>query len=137
MKREITCQLQGSDVIQTTRILDDDGVLKSKNTVRLGDRDTVLAQLEEQVADAKIERDGTVSPKTAEPVPAADGQPGESVDFWVSGKTLYKVTTSRNAAGKVTSERTTPQGDWKTQMANAEERLKELTAVRDAVKAAK
>jgi len=137
MKREVTCRLDGSDVIQTTKVFGDKGELQSKNSIRLGDRDTVLSQMEEQVSDAKRDRDGIVSPKTTEPAPAGDGQPGESVDFWVSGKTIYKIVIRRNKDGKVTSENTTSLGDWKGRMANAEERLAELTVMRDAVKAAK
>lgn len=137
MKREVTCRLDGPDVIQTTKVFDDNGALQSKNSIRLGDRDTVLPQMEDQMAEAKRDRDGIVSPKTTEPAPAGDGQPGEAVDFWISGKTIYKIVIRRNKDGKVTSENTTSLGDWKNRMANAEERLAEITTVRDAVKAAK
>ena len=137
MKREVTCRLDGSDVIQTTKVLDDAGAIQSKNSVRLGDKTIVLSQVEAQVAEAKRDRDGIMSPKTSEPAPAADGAPGDENVFWISGKTLYKNTIRRNAAGKVVTESTSNEGDWKGKMANAEERLAELTTVRDAIAAAK
>lgn len=137
MKREVTCRLDGLDVIQTTKVFDDSGALQSKNVSRLGDRDMVLAQITSQTDEAKRDRDGIVSPKTTEPSPAGDGKPGEEIVFWISGKTIYRVSIRRNAAGKVTSENTTPLGDWKGRMANAEERLAELTTLRDAIAGAK
>lgn len=137
MKREITCRLDGADVIQTTRILDDKGELQSKNVARLGERDVVLAQMDEQLAEAKRDLDGIMSPKTSEPAPAADGAPGQEVVFWVSGKKLYRVTIRRNDQGKVMSENTSPEGDWKNRMVNAEERHAEIKQVRDAIAAAK
>lgn len=136
MKRTISCKLSGTDVVQTTTILNDDGSLRSERTIVLGDRDTVLAHLNDQVNEAKRDRDGATSPLSSKPA-AADGAAGETVEFYADGANLNRVTTQRKADGKLQSQRVEPLGNKSQILSNYEERLTELTTVRDAVAGAK
>lgn len=132
MKRTIACRLSGSDVVQTTTILNDDGSLHREQTITLGDRDTVLAQMDEQLAEAKRDRDGATAASTTKPA-AGDGAPGDTVEFYLDGTTLNKVETKRDAKGKLRSQRIEPLGNKSNQLAHLEERFQEIKTVRDAV----
>jgi hypothetical protein len=136
MKREISCTLSGENLVRTYRVLDDDGKLHSENVSVQGDRETVLAQLEAQVVEAKRDRDGMLNPVPSKPAPA-DGAPGEEVSFWLSGFTLYETRTRRGADGKFQSQQSQPLGPRRQRLENAEERLAEITKERDAAKNAK
>ena len=138
MKREIACKLDGSEVIQTTTVTDNKGVLQSENTIRLGDRDTVLGQIEEQVVEAERDRDGIAAATSAKPAPAAIGQPGaEEVLFHLSGGKVYKTVVRRNGQGKIAHQETRLDGPRANRIENSEERFRELTELRDAIKGAK
>lgn len=136
MKRTISCRLSGSEVVQTTTVLNDDGTLQSERTIVLGDRDVVLAHLNEQVTEAKRDRDGATAAPTTKPA-AADGAAGESVEFYLDGSTLNRVVTRRDGNGKLRSQRIEPLGNKSNQIAHFEERFAEITAMRDAVAGAK
>lgn len=137
MKREISCKLDGQEVIQTTIVTNDDGTFR-KSVVRLGDRDIVLGQIELQVAEALRDRDGIAAASSAEPVPAATGKPGaEEVYFHLVGRDVYRTTVRRNSQGKIASQETRQDGSRANRIENSEERLRELTEIRDAIKTAK
>ena len=137
MKRTLSCRLDGPDVVQTTTVLNDDGTLHSENISRLGEQSTVLDHLEAEVVGAKRDRDGCASPKTGKPAAPGDGVPGVEIVFWLDGRNVYRNEIQRNAKGKVTSQRTEPLGRWTDKLANLEERLAELTDMRDKVRDAK
>lgn len=136
MKREVSCRLSGPDVVQTTSTFDDDGKLQSENVLTLGDRESVLGHLEAQVSEAARDRDGIASPASKKPVPG-DGKPGEEVLFWLQGNTIYRVRIRRDRNGKFQGQETSLVGSRRNVLENAEERLAELTHLRDAVKSAK
>jgi len=136
MKTEVKCSLSGTNVVRTYSVFGDDGKLQSENVSVQGDRDTVLAQLEAQVVEAKRDRDGILNPGTSKPTPA-DGSAGEEVSFWTQAGTLYKTTTRRTGAGKFQSQSTEPLGTRSQRLENAEDRLAEITRERDAILAAK
>lgn len=137
MKREISCKLSGDDVLQTTSVYDDKGSLDSENTVALGNRDIVLAQIEEQLSEAKRDLEGASSPLASKPAPAGDGAPGVALAFFLQGSTLYKVETRRNSAGKLSSESTSKLGHLAGILENYKARHAEIRALRDAIASAK
>lgn len=135
MKREVSCTLAGNNVVRKFVVTEDDGRVHSETISVQGDKDTVLENLEKQVAEAKRDRDGILNP-TAKPSPS-DGTPGEEIAFWLSGNVIYKTTTTRNSAGKFQNQQSRPEGARSQRLENAEERLAELTKELDAVKNAK
>lgn len=136
MKTEVKCALDGTQVVRTHSVFDNEGKLQSENTSVQGDRDTVLEQLTAQVVEAKRDRDGMLNPAAVKPTPA-NGAPGTEVVFWLDGQTLYRTETRRDSSGKFQSQRTEPLGKRAQRLENAEERLTEITRERDAVAAAK
>ena len=137
MPRESSCKMDGKDVVQTTAVYDDKGALQRENVIRLGNREIVLGQLEESVAQAERDRNGLSKPATAKPPPPRDGDPGTEVTFWLEGRNVYRCETRRDAKGKVTSCQSRLEGPWVQRLENAEERLAELTENRDQVRDAK
>lgn len=137
MGRKISCALDGTDVVQTTVVKDEKGALQHESVSRLGDRETVLGQIEEQLAEAARDRDGLVAATSVKPAPAGPGTPGLEVVFWKDGRTAYRTEICRSADGKVANEQTRREGDWRSRVANAEERLAELTELRNAIRDAK
>ncbi|MGH9202182.1 MAG: hypothetical protein ACRD2A_13215 [Vicinamibacterales bacterium] len=137
MKREISCKLDGANVVQTTSVYGDGGRLQQETVITLGDRDVVLGQIEESLAEAKRDLDGMTAPEVAKPTPAATGRPGVEVKFWKNGDQMYRCEVRRGQDGKVQSHRIEHLGHASQRLANADERHAEIKDVRDKIAAAK
>jgi hypothetical protein len=138
MRREISCKLDGPNVVQTTSVFDDDGTLLERHSIVLGDRETVLEQVSRAYEEAKRDLDGISSPDPKEPVPAAIGRPGaKEVRFWLEGSNLYRCEVERDNAGRVRTCRSTLEGKRNQRLEAAAQREAELKDLRDKIAGAK
>lgn len=126
MNRSLSCRMDGSDVVQTMTILEDDGTLHSENVIRLGNRDVVLAQVAAQAAEAKRDRDGVAAATTTRPIPASGPAGQKEVYFWIEGRNMYRSEVRRNPAGKIAHERVSNMGDKVNAIENCVARYMEL-----------
>lgn len=131
MKRDISMELDGKDLVQTTTYHDDKGAFERESVSRLGNRDAVLGHFEEQTAEAKRALDGLSAPATAKPPPPADGTPGVEVSFWLDGRNVCRCEVRRDAKGKVASVQSRKEGLWAQRLENAQERFDELAELLD------
>jgi hypothetical protein len=138
MRRELSCKLDGPNVVQTTSVFDDDGTLLERHSIVLGDRETVLEQVSRMYEEAKRDLDGISSPDSKEPVPAAVGRPGaKEVRFWIEGSNLYRCEVERDNAGRVRTCRSTLEGRRNQRLEAAAQREAELKDLRDKIAGAK
>jgi hypothetical protein len=138
MRREISCKLDGPNVVQTTSVFADDGTLLERHSIVLGDRETVLEQVSRMYEEAKRDLDGISSPDSKEPVPAAVGRPGaKEVRFWMDGSNLYRCEVERDNAGRVRTCRSTLEGKRNQRLEAAAQREAELKDLRDKIAGAK
>jgi hypothetical protein len=138
MRREISCRLDGTNVVQTTTIWDDDGTLIERRSIVLGDRETVLEQVSRMYEEAKRDLEGISSPDSVEPVPAAVGRPGaKEVRFWVEGSNLYRCEVERDSTGRVRTCRSSLEGKRNQRLEAAAQREAELKDLRDKIAEAK
>jgi hypothetical protein len=138
MRREISCRLDGTNVVQTTTVWDDDGTLIERRSIVLGDRETVLEQVSRAYEEAKRDLDGISSPDPKEPVPAAVGRPGaKEVRFWVEGSNLYRCEVERDSTGRVRTCRSSLEGKRNQRLEAAAQREAELKDLRDKIAEAK
>jgi hypothetical protein len=138
MRREISCKLDGTNVVQTTSVFADDGTLLERHSIVLGDRDTVLEQVSRAYEEAKRDLDGISSPDPKEPVPAAVGRPGVTeVRFWLEGSNLYRCEVERDSAGRVRTCRSILEGKRNQRLEAAAQREAELKDLRDKIAGAK
>jgi hypothetical protein len=138
MRREISCKLDGTNVVQTTSVFDDDGTLLERRSIVLGDRETVLEQVSRMYEEAKRDLDGISSPDPKEPVPAAVGRPGaKEVLFWMDGSNLYRCEVERDSAGRVRTCRSTLEGKRNQRLEAAAQREAELRMLKEKIEEAK
>jgi hypothetical protein len=136
MRRKITFSMSGPNVVQKTEVFDAEGVLQRETEIVLGDKDTVLAQVTKQAAEAKAEVDGVTAAAARAPIPDTGNQ-GESLAYFEKDGYIYRTEIRRGADGKMSSARTAVMGRRSACLANCVARSAELAAVRDGVAAAK
>lgn len=132
--RELKWALDGARVVQTTSRLDGDGKLEGEDTVVLGERDGVLDHLEGEVSKAAAERDGMAAATDGKKEPPKTGKPGESASYYTLGKDVYKCVARYDGAGRFASCRVERMGGKSDRLAWANERLAELTQMRNGVR---
>lgn len=131
MGRELSFKMDGTRVVQTTTRFDDGGKLQGEDVIVLGERDVVLDHLEGEVSKATAERDGMAAATEGKREPSKTGTPGESALYYTLGKDVYKCVARYDAGGRFASCRVERMGGRSDRLAWAQERLAELTEMRN------